>query len=534
MTRPSLSLLGNALLVVVLLVSTASIPIAAQTAGATDVQIRGIEHAGPGVVATESDGTYVTAWQPSNVTVTFGGESGTYSVCTRVQSGPNSATQLGCRQINSDGGQSSVTFDVEQWPTNETGSQQLVVEVFGANGTDSLAQTSRPLTVFPPEGDADGDGLANQRELEYGADIRTSDTDGDGLSDGAEVNNYGTSPTDPNSDGDTLSDGVEVNEFETNPTEADTDGDGLTDGKEVTTYNTDPTAADTDNDGLDDGEEVNQYETDPNVADSDEDGLDDGEEVNQYETDPTDSDTDEDGLTDGAEVNQYETNPTKADTDGDGLTDGEEVNEYDTDPNDPDTDGDGVGDGTEVERGTNPITRVERSIGLPGADVRVSTLLILGAILLVGLVTGALLAKRHSGLTGLLPWTATRDRDEGVPAEFSPPRNDGGDEPTDDETGDEDEDASGAAADDTQEQAEEEESPLSDEERVLYLLDQHDGQLRQSAVVDGTGWSKSKVSRVLSRMADEGTIEKINIGRENIIARPESVPDHARSQPDDR
>ncbi|WP_135303467.1 helix-turn-helix transcriptional regulator [Haloarcula amylovorans] len=531
MTRPSLSLLGNALLVVVLLVSTASIPIAAQTASANDVQIRGIEHAGPGVVATESDRTYITAWQPSNVTVTIGGESGTYSVCTRVQSGPNSATQLGCRQINSNGGQSSVTFNVEQWPTNETGSQQLVVEVFGANGTNSLAQTSRSLTVFPPEGDADDDGLANQRELEYGTDIRESDTDGDGLSDGAEVNNYETNPTDPDSDGDGLSDGVEVNEFETNPNETDTDGDGLTDGKEVTTYNTDPTKADSDGDGLSDGEEVNEYETDPNVADSDEDGLSDGEEVNQYETNPTKADTDEDGLSDGEEVNQYETNPTKADTDEDGLGDGKEVNEYDTDPNDPDTDGDGVGDGTEVERGTNPNTRGGRSIGLPGADVRISTLVMLGAILLVGLVAGAVLARRHSSLSGLVPGVSKRDRDDG-PAEFPTPRNDGGDE-TADETADED--ADGATADDTQEQeqAEEEESPLSDEERVLYLLDQHNGQLRQSAVVDGTGWSKSKVSRVLSRMADEGTIEKINIGRENIIARPESVPDHARSQSDD-
>jgi hypothetical protein len=30
-------------------------------------------------------------------------------------------------------------------------------------------------------------------------------------------------------------------------------------------------------------------------------------------------------------------------------------------------------------------------------------------------------------------------------------------------------------------------------------------------------------------MADEGTVAKINLGRENLIARPESVPEHARS-----
>jgi len=42
-----------------------------------------------------------------------------------------------------------------------------------------------------------------------------------------------------------------------NPTNPDTDGDGLSDGEEVNTYNTDPTNPDTDGDGLNDGEEVN-------------------------------------------------------------------------------------------------------------------------------------------------------------------------------------------------------------------------------------------------------------------------------------
>nr|WP_239640664.1 helix-turn-helix domain-containing protein [Haloferax denitrificans] len=70
---------------------------------------------------------------------------------------------------------------------------------------------------------------------------------------------------------------------------------------------------------------------------------------------------------------------------------------------------------------------------------------------------------------------------------------------------------------------------LDDETRVLRLLDDNGGQLRQSKVVEGTGWSKSKVSRVLSRMAEEGTVTKINLGRENLIARPEDVPEHARS-----
>jgi hypothetical protein len=70
---------------------------------------------------------------------------------------------------------------------------------------------------------------------------------------------------------------------------------------------------------------------------------------------------------------------------------------------------------------------------------------------------------------------------------------------------------------------------LTDEERVLGLIGERGGRIRQSVIVEETGWSKSKVSRVLSRMADEGAIEKITIGRENLIAHPDEVPDGAAS-----
>ena len=59
------------------------------------------------------------------------------------------------------------------------------------------------------------------------------DTDGDGLSDGAEVNVYGTDPLDPDDDGDGLSDGAEVNVYGTDPLDPDSDGDGFSDGDEV-------------------------------------------------------------------------------------------------------------------------------------------------------------------------------------------------------------------------------------------------------------------------------------------------------------
>jgi len=63
--------------------------------------------------------------------------------------------------------------------------------------------------------------------------------------------------------------------------------------------------------------------------------------------------------------------------------------------------------------------------------------------------------------------------------------------------------------------------------RVRRLLDEHGGRLPQSEIVERTGWSKSKVSRVLSAMADDGQIQKIRIGRENLVTRPGDEPEHA-------
>ncbi|MFW5924243.1 MAG: helix-turn-helix transcriptional regulator [archaeon] len=70
-------------------------------------------------------------------------------------------------------------------------------------------------------------------------------------------------------------------------------------------------------------------------------------------------------------------------------------------------------------------------------------------------------------------------------------------------------------------------------ERVLSLLEREGGQVRQSRIVDETGWSKTKVSRHLSSMADDGAIVKIQIGRENLICLPGHVPPAALEEDDD-
>lgn len=243
--------------------------------------------------------------------------------------------------------------------------------------------------------------------LGRGTDPLRADTDGDGLSDGQEVNVYGTCPTKADSDGDGLADGEEVG-LGTNPLSADSDGDGLKDGWEVS-HGLDPKSADG-NDGADadpDGDDLTNREeqqlgTDPLNADTDGDGLNDGAEISRG-TDPFRVDTDCDGLPDGLEV-ALGTDPCQPDTDGDGMDDGWEHGNgfdpavdnatdddpdndadadpdddglanaeecaYGTDPRNKDTDGDGTGDAVEIAQCSDPSDASDA--GRPNSRVRVS------------------------------------------------------------------------------------------------------------------------------------------------------------------
>ncbi len=42
--------------------------------------------------------------------------------------------------------------------------------------------------------------------------------------------------------------------------------------------------------------------------------------------------------------------------------------------------------------------------------------------------------------------------------------------------------------------------------------------MKQHRIVDETGWSKSKVSVLLSEMEEEGTVSKLRVGRENVVS----------------
>jgi hypothetical protein len=478
-----------AILVVVLLCCSASV---AATSG-------GVAEPGPAITnASFSDDSritvdrgvvYLAGWQSQNLTVSYNGSGSAYKFCAFV--GENNGTRLACDRVPPTGSTATPSTSLSlDWSNETVGQQRLTVAMANASGVVDTSVLR--VHVLPANGDVDGDGLSNRAEIDRGTRPLQPDTDSDGLTDGEEVNVQQTSPTSADTDDDGLTDGEEVSEYGTDPTDPDTDGDGLADGAEVTKYDTDPTDPDTDDDGLTDGTEASG-ETNPTDPDSDDDGLSDGKEVEQYETDPTVADTDNDGLTDGEEVNQYKTEPTNPDTDDDGLTDGEEVNQYTTNPTNPDTDGDGRIDGEEIDAGTDPgSTRTGSAV--VGLELR--TLAIGGLVALaIGVGGGAL-------------WMRRRGSDDGA------------DDPSAGSTDDPDEPTGGEETHSS--------PPLTNEDRIRQLLSANDGRLKQSDIVAQTNWSKSKVSRLLSRMASDDEIRKINVGRENLITHPEDEPDGAR------
>lgn len=82
--------------------------------------------------------------------------------------------------------------------------------------------------------------------------------------------------------------------------------------------------------------------------------------------------------------------------------------------------------------------------------------------------------------------------------------------------------SSGSAADAPDDVGAERSEPATggldeDEQFVVDLLLSNGGRVRQSAVVETSGWSKSKVSRLLSRMERDGHVEKVAVGRENLV-----------------
>lgn len=215
--------------------------------------------------------------------------------------------------------------------------------------------------------DEDRDGLLDFEEEIIGTDVNDSDTDGDTILDGLEINQYVLNPLVPDIDLDSDSDGLtnidEIDTYQTNPMNPDSDFDTLSDGDEVYVYFTSPFSSDSDEDGMPDNYEILYASHDPNDPTDAQEDPDNDNLVNLDEramgTHPENPDTDGDSLLDGDEINRYYTNPLQPDAnfdmDGDGLTNVEEVDIYGTNPGDPDSDHDGYTDKEEINAKSDPL-----------------------------------------------------------------------------------------------------------------------------------------------------------------------------------
>lgn len=61
---------------------------------------------------------------------------------------------------------------------------------------------------------------------------------------------------------------------------------------------------------------------------------------------------------------------------------------------------------------------------------------------------------------------------------------------------------------------------LSNEERVLKLLDERGGRIKQQEVVETLGWTDAKTSQVVGKLREEDEIEVFRLGRENVLTLP--------------
>lgn len=70
---------------------------------------------------------------------------------------------------------------------------------------------------------------------------------------------------------------------------------------------------------------------------------------------------------------------------------------------------------------------------------------------------------------------------------------------------------------------------VTDRERVRRLLQENDGRMKQSTIVDSVDWSKAKVSRLLADLEEDDQITKLRLGRENLVCLPGHEPTASKS-----
>jgi uncharacterized membrane protein len=71
---------------------------------------------------------------------------------------------------------------------------------------------------------------------------------------------------------------------------------------------------------------------------------------------------------------------------------------------------------------------------------------------------------------------------------------------------------------------------LSPEERVLGLLEENGGRMKQKVVTEELDWSAARTSQVVGDLRDAGKVESFRLGRENVLKFPEDDEEESRSR----
>lgn len=77
-------------------------------------------------------------------------------------------------------------------------------------------------------------------------------------------------------------------------------------------------------------------------------------------------------------------------------------------------------------------------------------------------------------------------------------------------------------------EADRESELLSNEERVVRLLEDRGGRVRQQEVADEFGWTRTKTSYVVSNLREDGRIHSFRLGRENVLSLSDAQDVHQR------
>lgn len=65
------------------------------------------------------------------------------------------------------------------------------------------------------------------------------------------------------------------------------------------------------------------------------------------------------------------------------------------------------------------------------------------------------------------------------------------------------------------------EALLSNEERMMALLEDHDDRIKQREIARRLDWTDAKTSKVVRSLSDEGAVEVFRLGRENVVVLPD-------------